>query len=284
MSRIVHVNGQWVDETEARVSIFDRGFLFADAIYEVTAVLGGKLIDYPGHEARLKRSLEALGIPLPVSEEELLALHREIVARNSLADGLIYLQISRGAEDRDFLFSPDLAPTLVMFTQARNLLANPKWETGIGVITLPEGRWVNRQIKTVQLLYSSLSKMEAKRQGAEDVLFIEDGFITESGSSNVHIVTRDGTLVTRELSNALLHGITRGSILDLARKAQIRVEERSFTAEEALEAAEVFLTSAGVFVLPVVSIDGKPVGEGKPGPVTERIRELYIADRLANAT
>lgn len=284
MSRIVHVNGQWVDETEARVSIFDRGFLFADAIYEVTAVLGGKLIDYPGHEARLKRSLEALGIPLPVSEEELLALHREIVARNSLADGLIYLQISRGAEDRDFLFSPDLAPTLVMFTQARNLLANPKWETGIGVITLPEGRWVNRQIKTVQLLYSSLSKMEAKRQGAEDVLFIEDGFITESGSSNVHIVTRDGTLVTRELSNALLHGITRGSILDLARKAQIRVEERSFTAEEALEAAEVFLTSAGVFVLPVVSIDGKPVGEGKPGPVTARIRELYIADRLANAT
>ena len=284
MSRIVHVNGQWVDETEARVSIFDRGFLFADAIYEVTAVLGGKLIDYPGREARLKRSLEALGIPLPVSEEELLALHREIVARNSLADGLIYLQISRGAEDRDFLFSPDLAPTLVMFTQARNLLANPKWETGIGVITLPEGRWVNRQIKTVQLLYSSLSKMEAKRQGAEDVLFIEDGFITEAGSSNVHIVTRDGTLVTRELSNALLHGITRGSILDLARKAQIRVEERSFTAEEALEAAEVFLTSAGVFVLPVVSIDGKPVGEGKPGPVTERIRELYIADRLASAT
>ncbi len=284
MSRIVHVNGQWVDETEARVSVFDRGFLFADAIYEVTAVLDGRLIDYPGHEARLKRSLEALDIPMPVSEEELLALHREIVARNSLTDGLIYLQISRGAEDRDFLFSPDLAPTLVMFTQARNLLANPKWETGIGVITLPEGRWVNRQIKTVQLLYSSLSKMEAKRQGAEDVLFIEDGFITEAGSSNVHIVTRDGTLVTRELSNALLHGITRGSILDLARKAQIRVEERSFTAEEALEAAEVFLTSAGVFVLPVVSIDGKPVGEGKPGPVTARIRELYIADRLASAT
>lgn len=283
MSRTVYVNGEWVDETEARVSVFDRGFLFADAIYEVTSVIGGKLIDYPGHAARLKRSLASLNIPMPVDDDTLLSLHREIIARNELTDGGIYLQVSRGAEDRDFFYSDNLTPTFVMFTQARAVLGNPRWQTGISVITVPEGRWVNRQIKTVQLLYSSLSKMEAKRQGADDVLFVEDGMITEAGSSNVHIVTKDGTLVTRDLSNALLHGITRGSVLDLARKAQMKVEERSFTPEEAHNAAEVFLTSAGALVMPIVAIDGQPVGNGKPGPMTARIRELYIEDRLANA-
>lgn len=283
MTRTVYVNGDWVDETEARVSIFDRGFLFADAIYEVTAVVGGKLVDYAGHAARLKRSLGALGIPMPVSEEELLALHREIVARNALSDGGVYLQVSRGAEDRDFYYSDGLRPTFVMFTQARAVLDNPKWKTGIAVVTVPEGRWADRQIKTVQLLYSSLAKMEAKRQGADDVLFVEDGVVTEAGSSNAHIVTADGTLVTRDLSNALLHGITRASVLDLARAAQIRVEERSFTPEEARNAAEAFLTSASAFVMPIVAIDGKPVGDGRPGPLTARIRDLYIADRLASA-
>lgn len=283
MSRTVYVNGEWVDETEAKVSVFDRGFLFADAIYEVTSVIGGKLIDYPGHAARLKRSLASLNIPMPVDDDTLLSLHREIIARNEMTDGGIYLQVSRGAEDRDFFYSDNLTPTFVMFTQARAVLGNPRWQTGISVITVPEGRWANRQIKTVQLLYSSLSKMEAKRQGADDVLFVEDGMITEAGSSNVHIVTKDGTLVTRDLSNALLHGITRGSVLDLARKAQMKVEERSFTPEEAHNAAEVFLTSAGALVMPIVAIDGKPVGNGKPGPMTARIRELYIEDRLANA-
>lgn len=283
MARIVYVNGAWVDETEAHVSIFDRGFLFADAIYEVTAVVGGKLIGYPGHLERLKRSLDSLGIPQPFTDESLLALHREIIARNGLTDGAIYLQISRGAEDRDFVPSPGLVPTFVMFTQARAVLDNPKWETGIGVITMPEGRWINRQIKTVQLLYSSLGKIEAKRRGAEDVFFVEDGLITEAGSSNAHIITKDGTLVTRALSNALLHGITRASILDVARNAQIKVEERSFTPQEALEAAEVFISSAGAFVMPVVSIDGQPVGDGKPGPMTARIRDLYIEYELEHA-
>lgn len=283
MTRTVYLNGAFLDETEAKVSIFDRGFLFADAIYEVTAVVGGKLVDYPGHAARLKRSLDALGIPMPVNEETLLALHRELIARNGLTDGGVYLQVSRGAEDRDFFASEGLTPTFVMFTQARAVLDNPKWQTGISVITVPEGRWVNRQIKTVQLLYSSLSKMEAKRQGADDVLFVEDGLITEAGSSNVHIVTRDGTLVTPALSNALLHGITRASVLDLARAAQIKVEERSFSPEEAKAAAEVFLTSAGAFVMPIVAIDGEKVGSGQPGPVTARIRDLYVADRLASA-
>ena len=283
MTRTVYVNGAWVDETEAHISIFDRGFLFADAIYEVTAVIGGKLIGYAGHAERLKRSLDFIGIAHPFTDESLLALHREMIARNDLSEGGIYVQISRGAEDREFVPSPDLAPTFIMFPTPRGILDNPKWKTGISVITMPEGRWENRQIKTVQLLYSSLAKTEAKRRGAEDVLFVEDGFVTEAGSSNAHIVTKDGTLVTRALSNALLHGITRASILDIARDAQIKVEERAFTPEEARDAAEVFLSSASAFVMPVVSIDGKPVGDGTPGPLSTRLRELYIAHELANA-
>lgn len=283
MSRTVYVNGQWLPEHEARVSVFDRGFLFADAIYEVTAVVGGKLIDYEGHSNRLKRSLASLAIPLPVSEEDLLALHREIVLRNAMKEGLIYLQVSRGEQDRDFLFSNDLKPTFVMFTQARKVLNNPKWGTGISVVTMPEGRWEQRQIKTVQLLYSSLAKMEAQRQGADDAFFVENGIITEASSSNAHIVTKTGTLVTRELSNALLHGITRGSIIDLARLLGLSVEERGFTTQEALNAAEVLITSATNFVMPVVKVDGHPIRDGKPGPVSQRLLQAYIESRLATA-
>lgn len=283
MSRTVYLNGQWLPEAEAKVSVFDRGFMFADAIYEVTAVIGGKLIDYAGHAGRLKRSLGSLGIAAPVSDEDMLALHREILVRNGMTDGLIYLQISRGAQDRDFLFTDDLTPTFVMFTQSRPVLGNPKWGKGISVITMPEGRWEQRQIKTVQLLYSSLAKMEAQKQGADDAFFVEDGFITEASSSNAHIVTKAGTLVTRDLSNALLHGITRGSVLDLAKRAGLAVEERGFTPAEAKDAAEVFITSATNFVMPVTRIDGQPVGDGKPGPVSQTLLRAYIEDRLASA-
>lgn len=280
MSRTVYVNGEWVAEENAKVSVFDRGYLFADAIYEVTAVANGRLIDFTGHAARLARSLEALGIKPPVTNDVLKSLHFEIIRRNELTNGLIYLQISRGAEDRDFLYSASLEPTIVMFTQARNVLANPRWETGISVATVPEGRWSNRQIKTVQLLYSSMAKMEVQRKGADDALFVEDGFITEGTSNNFHIVTSDGKLITRALSNALLHGITRGSILDIADKAGIPTEQRSFTPDEATSAAEAFITSAGVFVMPVIAIDGQKIGDGKPGPISRKLRALYIQHSL----
>lgn len=280
MSRTVYVNGEWVAEENAKVSVFDRGYLFADAIYEVTAVANGRLIDFTGHAARLARSLEALGIKPPVTNDVLKSLHFEIIRRNELTNGLIYLQISRGAEDRDFLYSASLEPTIVMFTQARNVLANPRWETGISVATVPEGRWSNRQIKTVQLLYSSMAKMEVQRKGADDALFVEDGFITEGTSNNFHIVTSDGKLITRALSNALLHGITRGSILDIADKSGIRTEQRSFTPDEAKSAAEAFITSAGVFVMPVIAIDGQKIGDGKPGPISQKLRSLYIQHSL----
>lgn len=281
MDRTVYLNGAWVAEGEAKVSIFDRGFLFADAIYEVTAVIQGKLVDYPGHVARLKRSLGALGIAMPVAEEVLLELHKQIARRNGVEDGLIYLQISRGVQDRDFVFPETMEPTFVMFTQKKKVLDNPKWKTGLSVKTVAEGRWSDRQIKTVQLLYSSLRKTEANREGYDDVLFVENGHITEASSANFHIVTQEGVLVTRDLSNALLHGITRGSILHLAREAELVVEERAFTPQEAKSASEAFVTSATSFVTPVVRLDGEKIGTGETGPVSGKLLEIYIREQLA---
>jgi len=281
MDRTVYLNGAWVAEGDAKVSVFDRGFLFADAIYEVTAIIHGKLVDYPGHLARLKRSLDALGIAMPVAEAELLDLHKEIARRNGIEDGLIYLQVSRGVQDRDFVFPEVMEPTFVMFTQTKKVLDNPKWKTGLSVKTVPEGRWSDRQIKTVQLLYSSLRKTEANRQGYDDVLFVENGHITEASSANFHIVTQEGVLVTRDLSNALLHGITRGSILHLARQADLKVEERAFTPEEAKAASEAFVTSATSFVTPVIKMDGVTIGNGEVGPISRRLLDIYIREQLS---
>ncbi|WP_420962198.1 D-amino-acid transaminase [Brucella sp. IR073] len=283
MQRIVYVNGEWLPEGEAKVSIFDRGFLFADAVYEVTAVIGGKLIDYPGHAARLKRSLGELNIPAPLDPDTLLGIHREIVTRNNLEEGLIYLQISRGTADRDFLFPGDAVPTVTLFTQTMAILANPRVETGNSVISMPDLRWGRRDIKTVQLLYPSIAKTEAVHRGANDAWLVEDGYVTEGTSSNAHIISREGKLITRSLSTAILHGITRASVLDLARNLGIPYEERAFTLEEAKNAAEAFNTSATGFVMPVTKIDGEPVGTGKPGPITLRLRAAYIEDRIASA-
>lgn len=227
--RTVYLNGEWLPEDEAKVSIFDRGFLFADAIYEVTAIVDGKLFDCGSHFARLRRSLDTLGIAMPMSESALLDAHKELARRNQVNEGVIYLQISRGVQDRNFLMPDDLRPTITMFTQARSIRDNPKWESGITVRTSPDGRWALRQIKSTQLLYASLEKSESVRQGFDDVLFVEDGYITESGSANFHVITADGTLVTRQLSNALLHGTARRSILDIARATGLRTEERALT-------------------------------------------------------
>ncbi|MBP2550679.1 D-alanine transaminase [Neorhizobium galegae] len=283
MSRIVYLNGAWLPEADAKVSIFDRGFLFADAIYEVTGVVGGKLLEYEGHAARLQRSMTELGITCPLSPDDLLEVHREIVRRNALNEGLIYLQISRGTADRDFAYPKDPTPTLTLFTQAKPVLDNPKVATGISVALLPDQRWARRDIKTVQLLYPSMAKMEAASRGADDAWLVEDGFVTEASSATAHIISKDGRLITRPLSHAILHGITRASVLDIAEEAGIAFEERAFTPDEAMDAAEAFITSATNFVLPVVSIDGQPVGDGKPGPLTLKLRALYIARKTASA-
>ncbi len=278
MSRIVYVNGEYLPEGEAKVSVFDRGFLFADGVYEVTSVLDGRLIDFEGHARRLERSLSELEMAAPVTMDELLEIHRELLRRNELVEGMVYLQVTRGAAaDRDFAFpDPEAVPSsLVLFSQAKSLVANPAAKAGIKVISIDDQRWTRRDIKTVQLLYPSLGKMMAKAAGADDAWMVEDGQVTEGTSNNAYIV-KDGRIITRQLGHEILHGITRAAVLRFAREAQMQVEERAFTIDEAQSADEAFITSASTFVLPVVDIDGVALGGGRPGGVATRLREIYI--------
>jgi D-alanine transaminase len=278
MTRIVYLNGDYLPEGEAKVSIFDRGFTMADAVYEVTSVLDGKLIDFEGHIKRLDRSLSELDMQRPCSDEDLLAMHRELVRLNGIDQGMIYLQVTRGNPgDRSFVF-PDasVAPTIVAFTQnIPNLADAPAAKTGFKVISIPDLRWDRRDIKTVQLLYPSMGKMMAKKAGVDDSWFVEDGVVTEGTSNNTYIV-KGNKIITRQLSHDILHGITRAAVLRFAAEAQFEVEERAFTIAEAQAADEAFSTAASIFVMPVVEIDGKPVGAGKPGPVALRMREIYL--------
>jgi D-alanine transaminase len=283
MSRTVYVNGDYLPEEDAKISVFDRGFLMADGVYEVSAVMGGKLVDYPGHVARLNRSLGELQMAAPVSDDELLEIHRELIRRNDLAEGLVYLQVTRGAADRDFVWPEGATPSLVMFTQQKAFEDAEGPKNGIKVISQPDIRWGRRDIKTVQLLYPSFAKMQAKAQGADDAWLVEEGLVTEGTSNNAYIVTRSGTIVTRNLSSDILHGITRASVLSLAAEAQMKVEERPFTIAEAQTAAEAFITAASTFVCAVIEIDGVKLGEGKPGPVAKRLREIYLANARATA-
>ena len=281
MNRIVYVNGAYMPEQEATVSIFDRGFLMADGVYEVTSVLQGKLIDFEGHAQRLKRSLDALDMAMPMPIDELLGVHRELVARNVIEEGMIYLQVTRGsAGDRDFAFpDPEETPvTLVMFTQNKPGLADsPAAKTGIKVISIDDIRWGRRDIKTVQLLYPSMGKMMAKKAGADDAWMVQDGFVTEGTSNNAYIV-KNGQIITRALSNDILHGITRSAVLRFAQEAQMELVERNFTIDEAQSADEAFVTSASTFVMPVVEIDGQTLGAGMPGPIAARLREIYLEE------
>nr|WP_319516438.1 D-amino-acid transaminase [uncultured Cohaesibacter sp.] len=276
MSRIVYVNGEYLPEEEAKISIFDRGFLFADGVYEVSTILDGKLVDNAGHLARLQRSLTELDIPAPCSMEEIETIQHTLIERNAITAGSIYLQVTRGAEDRNFLWSDGLKPSLIMFTQTRGAKMDKVAEKGLDVISLPDIRWQRRDIKTLALLPASLAKRKAIAEGANDAWLVEDGMITEGTSNNAHIITKDGKLVTRALSNKILHGITRKAVLTLAKEAGLTVEERSFSPDEVKDAAEAFVTSATMFVSPVVSFDGVKIGDGKPGPHTTRLRDLYV--------
>ena len=275
--RTVYVNDRFLAENNASISIFDRGFLFADAVYEVTTVLDGKLIDFHRHMSRLRRSLAQLKFTIAQSDDDLLGIHRELVARNDLVEGLVYLQVSRGVADRDFLISDaTMHPSLVLFTQAKALVDTTTAKRGQRIVTVPDLRWRRCDIKTVQLLYASLAKTDAVRQGADDVWMVLDGKITEGSSNNAYIVTGDGTIVTRALGNDILHGITREAVLSCAQHLQLKVEERSFSVDEARAAREAFSTSATGFVNPVVQIDESVLGDGTPGPVTSSLRTFYV--------
>lgn len=279
MTRTVYLNGEYLPENEAKVSIFDRAFLMADGVYEVTSVLDGKLIDFDGHAVRLQRSLNELDMKNPISKEDLLEVHRELVRLNNIEEGLVYLQITRGApDDRDFVF-PDpetTEPTVVLFTQNKPGLGDdPKAKQGLKIISIEDQRWGRRDIKTVQLLYPSLGKMMAKKAGADDAWMVEDGFVTEGTSNNAYFI-KGNTIVTRALSNDILHGITRAAVLRFAEEAQMKVEERNFTVEEAQGGDEAFISSASAFVMPVVEIDGVKLGDGTPGARVARLREIYL--------
>jgi D-alanine transaminase len=284
--RTVFVNGEYLPEDQATISIFDRGFLMADGVYEVTSVLDGKLIDFPGHSVRLNRSLGELDMACPVTMDELLEIHRQLVTRNGIDEGMVYLQVTRGAPgDRDFIFpDPDeTLSTIVLFTQSKpGMAGDTAAKKGIKVIGIEDIRWGRRDIKTVQLLYPSMGKMMARKAGADDAWLVEDGFVTEGTSNNAYIV-KGGKIITRALSADILHGITRAAVLRFAAEAQMEVEERNFTIKEAQQAEEAFITSASQFVMPVVEIDGVTLGDGKGGPLALRLREIYLDESRKQA-
>ncbi|HMH72662.1 MAG TPA: D-amino-acid transaminase [Bradyrhizobium sp.] len=284
MDKIAYVNGSFVPMADAKVSVLDRGFLFADGIYEVAAVLEGRLIDNASHLARLQRSVGEIALALPETLERIQEIQRELIARNNLVNGMVYLEVTRGsAPERDFAFPKDVKPTLVMFTSVKDIVNAPSAKSGIAVITVPDIRWERRDIKSVALLAQVLAKQAAAAVGAGEAWMIEDGKVTEGGSSSAFILTQDDVLVTRQNSSAILPGCTRKAVVALAEERQLRVEERAFSVEEALAAKEAFITSATVFVQAVVSIDGKPVASGKPGPMTNRLREIYLDFARATA-
>ena len=273
--RTVYVNGQYLPEDQATVSIFDRGYLMADAVYEYTAVLGFKLLEFDAHMDRLERSLNELSFDYVPDRAALLQLHRELIERNAIDVGGVYLQISRGVADRNFLFPTNIDPTITAFTQEVNFLEHPANQTGLKVISIEDCRWSRRDIKTVQLLYTSMAKTEAIKRGAHDAFFVEDGFVTEATAANAFIV-KHSTIITHQMTNAILHGVTRKSILDLASELDLAIEHRPFTIAEAQAADEVFITASPLYVLGVTDVDGVSIASGKPGEITNQLRAKFL--------
>jgi D-alanine transaminase len=286
VSRIAYVNGRYVRKADATVHIEDRGYQFADAVYEVWALFDGKLADPAGHFTRLQRSLAELSIPMPMTQAALTLVLKETVRRNRIREGLIYLQVSRGVATRDHAFPAEGTPPAVVITVSRvdRAASEARAAKGVSVVTTPENRWGRCDIKTVGLLPNALAKQKAREVGAVEAWYVDElGLVTEGASSNAWIVDGDGILRTRDTNANILRGVTRLSLIDLARQAGLKVEERPFTPQEALDAREAFITGAGTLVLPVVAVDGKPVGSGVPGPVAARLRRLYIERAKATA-
>ena len=278
MTRIVYVNGRYLPYAKAAVHVEDRGFQFGDAVYEVCEVRDGHLVDEPRHMARLARSLAALKIHAPMSAAALAHVMRETIRRNRVRHGLVYLQVTRGEGPREFAFpSSDVPRTVVCLARALAAVSQEATaETGIAVKTMPDIRWRRSEIKTVMLLPAVLAKEAARRDGAREAWFIDaDGFVTEGASSNAWIVANDGVVITRQIDAAILAGVTRATLIDVLKAEKIDVRERPFRLQEALQAREVFITSATNTVMPVVRIDGKVVGDGKPGPISRRLRSKF---------
>lgn len=282
MTNTVFVNGSYVPKQEATISVFDRGFIFGDGVYEVVPVIAGKMVDKAYFIERLARSLGELEIEWPCSRDDVLAMLNELIKRNALIEGMVYLQITRGIADRDFAFPADITSSIVAFSSELTLIDNPAARTGIPVMTTPDLRWKRRDIKSVNLLGQVLAKQNAVTRGGKEGWMIENGVITEGVSSSAYIV-KEQVIITRPLSNEILPGIRRRTLLELCEKEGITLEQRLFTLDEALAADEAFISSATTIVLPVVSIDGSTIGTGEPGPITQKLRSLYLARLKAEA-
>lgn len=278
VGRVAYVNGRYLPHGQAGVHIEDRGLQFADAIYEVVGVIGGMFFDEEEHLDRLERSVGEIGMAMPMSREPLKFVLRELARRNRLRDGLVYLQVTRGAVRRDHAV-PEAPPRPTLIITARSIdpgSNEQRREQGVHVVTRPDERWARRDIKSTALLPNILAKTVARQRGAFEAWLVDsDGFVTEGASTSAWIVDADGKIVTRDLSNAILPGVTRRVILAAAAEAQMPVAERKFTLAEVAKAKEAFLTAATLGATAIVAIDGEPVGDGRPGPVTRRIQELY---------
>jgi D-alanine transaminase len=277
MPRYAYVNGRYLPHAQARVHIEDRGYQFADGVYEVMLIHDGRLADEEPHLDRLGYSLEALRIPWPMTRPALRLVLRELIARNGVAHGIVYLQVTRGKAARDHKFPKHSTPSLVVTTRRQKPVSAAALSAGVAVITQPDIRWRRCDIKSISLLPNILAKQAAAEAGAYEAWMVDDaGCVTEGSSTNAWIVTRAGRLITRNLSAAILSGITRLSLLQLVQSEGIAVEERRFSVAEAKEAAEAFLTSTTSLVLPVTRIDGDTIGDGKPGPLAAKLREHYL--------
>lgn len=283
MKRTVYLNGEYLPEDEAKISIFDRGVLFGDAIYEVGGVIDGKIISFESHMARYHRSLAELQIPEPLSEAEVLAAFRKLVELNGIEEGLVYMEITRGTADRDFVWQDGLKPTVFMFTQHKPDDEKQKVKTGVKLKSTDDIRWARRDIKSVNLLGQVLAKNIAHKAGAYEALMIDpDGFVTECGSTSFFMVKGD-EILTRPLNNNILSGITRKSIFALCEQHNINLIERKFTLKDALQADEAMISGASSYVLPVAQIDGLAIGSGKPGPWFQRLYDIYVGYARAGA-
>ena len=279
MGRVAYVNGRFVPHGEATVHIEDRGYQLADAVYEVWALFEGRLSDAEGHFARLERSLSELAIAMPMSRKALTLVLKEAVRRNRVREGLLYLQVSRGVAPRDHAFPKAFTPPSVVITvnAVDRAATEARAAKGVGVVTTPENRWGRCDIKTVGLLPNVLAKQKAREAGAVEAWFVDElGFVTEGASSNAWILDGEGRLRTRDTNANILRGITRRTLMDVIDAEGLAVDERPFTPQDAKAAREAFITGAGSLVLPVVSVDGAPVGEGRPGPIATKLRRLYI--------
>ena len=276
MQRIVYLNGEYIPSEEAKISIFDRAATFGDAIYEVAGVLEGKLVDFDHHMERYFNSLDKLSIPSPLTKEEILAAFRQLVLLNNIEEGLVYMQVSRGVAERDFVWPDGMQPTVFMFTQPKLTIENEVAHTGIKVSSVEDIRWARRDIKSVNLLGQVLAKQIAHDQGSYEALMIDpEGYITECGSTSFFIISKN-SIVTRPLSNDILPGVTRRALITLSETKDLPLLEQKFTLDDALSADEAFITGASSYVIPVTQIDESAIGDGVPGPLTLKLREIYI--------